>query len=188
MSDLVRGLALVLVGVFGLFGGRDKKDDCPDCHRPAPSIEHRQQRHLQMPAGPQSTQREVDACFAEVNRFRAQHGKAPLSIDPVLTKIARERVRYYDHFPRQYGAVWTHAARAGFCRADIRYCTDNLGQGRGVGGAEMARGWAAKPSVGHREQLLGYCKFNGRWVNAGYNCCGIAKSGQNWIIVLGRKP
>ena len=115
----------------------------------------------------------------EVNRYRATYKLRPLVVDPILMRVARERVPYFTHRYRGLW-MWDECRRAGF----RGFATDNLGQGD-LTAASAVEGWANSP-VGHAEQMRGLFKMNGKWEDRKYTKVGAARSGRNWILVLGR--
>jgi len=120
--------------------------------------------------------RMVDA----INEYRAKYKLPPLEMDPTLMKVARYRAPYYTH-NYQGRWIWDECRRFGF----RGHATDNLAQGHETP-EDAVRGWAGSP-VGHARQMLGQFKMNGRWENYHYDKVGVARSGQNWIAIFGKK-
>lgn len=168
-------LRIALLIVCGLFGFR--RGDCPNCHRPEPAPAKQVQAKVSDLPPNNIEQKIVD----EINVFRKQHGKSALAVDARLLKLARARVNIYSH--TAHGKwVWQEAPLFGFNGR----CTDNLAQGHPS--AESAvEDWGKKPSVGHREQMLGFMKINGKFRDMGWNRIGVAHSGRNWIAIFGRQ-
>ncbi len=123
---------------------------------------------------------------ASINDYRADHQLAPLTADPLLQRIARARVGVFNHNHPRFGWVWSHARREGFPGQALNTtCTDDLCQGA-PSPEEAVNGWAHS-TVGHAEQMLGKAKMNGVWQDCKFNLCGVAKQGQNYIAVFGRR-
>ena len=123
-------------------------------------------------------QRMLDA----INRYRIDRKLWVLAVDPVLQRVARERVGRFDH--HAFGRwSWEQAHSEGFDGP----VTDNLAQDDGPEDAVMAWG-DERPghTVGHDMQLKGYKKMNGQWINERFDACGVAARGGNYIVVLGR--
>ncbi len=128
------------------------------------------------------------ATVQALNKYRADRKLPPLTVDPILLKVARHRVAVYDH--HAYGC-WCpdEAARCGFHGS----VTDNLAQGYESGAdavGDGSHGWGdERPghTVGHDMQQKGYKKINGQWVNQHFDLVGVAHQGKNWIAVFGRK-
>jgi uncharacterized protein YkwD len=128
--------------------------------------------------------------FAAVNEYRAKKGFAALAADPVLMKMARERSKRidsrransHDDWNHHAFGMWPneHAAHLGFGGS----ATENLGMGYD-NGHDAVRGWTT--SDGHNRQMLGQWKMNGQWVDMGFNLCGVATNGKNYILVVGVK-
>jgi hypothetical protein len=128
--------------------------------------------------------RMVDA----INEYRADRELPLLEPDPILMRVARQRVDVFDHCHPRHGWVQSHAKLCGF----RGFATDNLAQGHpspetAVG--DSRSGWGCEVpgrSVGHDKQMKGYAKINGRWVNRRFNRVGVANRDRNWIAVFGR--
>lgn len=122
---------------------------------------------------------------AAINTYRANYKLLPLSADPLLETIARQRVGVFNHNHPRFGWVWQQAHRQGFPGpALITTCTDNLTQGQ-TSPDEVAAGWAT--SDGHARQMRGQASMNGAWQECHFNLCGVAHEGQNYIAVFGRR-
>ncbi len=124
---------------------------------------------------------------AAINQYRAGYKLAPLSADPLLEQVARQRVGVFSHNqPRFGGYVWQHAHRLGFPGPAFNTtCTDDLCQGAPTP-EEAVSGWAHS-TVGHAEQMRGKANMNDKWQDCHFNLCGVAHQGQNYIAVFGRR-
>lgn len=119
-----------------------------------------------------------------INEYRANYKLPPLTIDPLLERLARKRVRIFSH--QAFGMwSWEHAHREGFPGPVLNTTvTDNLS--KGVSATESVSGWA-QTTDGHADQMRGKAKMNGRWENCHFNLCGVAHQGANSIAIFGRR-
>jgi uncharacterized protein YkwD len=122
-----------------------------------------------------------------VNKYRADRKLPPMEVDPILMKVARQRVRSFSHC--QNGKwMWDACHDAGF----RGWATDDLAQGYrtpedAVGDGHSGWGDETGHSVGHDKQMKGYFKMNGRWQNYHFDRIGVASTGPGgtWIAVFG---
>jgi uncharacterized protein YkwD len=114
-----------------------------------------------------------------VNAHRAKHRLAPLSVDPVLMKVARRSAPHYSHVIDGKWC-WHRARQAGFSG----WATDDIANGYPTP-EEAVQGWAS--SHGHEMQMRGYFKMNGRWQNYRFNRIGVGISGRKYIAIFGRE-
>lgn len=115
-----------------------------------------------------------------INKYRARYKLPPLTMDPILMKVARYRAPYYTHNYRGRW-IWDECKRFGFNGRT----TDNLAQGH-PSPEEAVNGWASSP-VGHARQMLGQFKMNGRWQDYKFDKVGVAHNGKNWIAIFGKQ-
>ncbi len=123
-----------------------------------------------------------------INDYRAARKLSPLRADPLLLRIARQRVGVFNHYQPAHGG-WVHeqASRLGYV------ATDDIAQGYESPEAAVgdgSTGWGdERPghTVGHDMQMKGFTKINGQWVNQHFDLCGVAHEGKNWIAVFGRR-
>jgi uncharacterized protein YkwD len=132
-----------------------------------------------------------------VNRYRARYKLSPLSSDPTLMHIARQRVPFVSAGRSAGARGYNHHACGRWCRQHAREAgfggpaTDNLAMGYETPEGAVD-GWASEDSdrdpAGHNYQMRGLAKINGRWVDEGYNRIGVAIRGRNYIAIFGRVP
>jgi uncharacterized protein YkwD len=115
-----------------------------------------------------------------INNYRARYKLPPLTADPTLMKVARYRVPHYTHC-YQGRWIWDECKRYGF----DGQTTDNLAQGQ-TSPDEAVDCWA-ESTVGHAKQMRGLFNMNRRWVDYRFDKVGVARSGQNWIAIFGRR-
>jgi uncharacterized protein YkwD len=123
---------------------------------------------------------------AAINAYRAGYKLPPLTADPLLERIARSRVGVFNHQHPRFGWVWQHAHSLGFPGPALNTtCTDDLAKGD-LTPEDAVKGWADS-SVGHAEQMRGKAKMNGTWQDCKFNLCGVAREGNQYIAVFGRR-
>lgn len=124
--------------------------------------------------------------IAAVNKYRAQHSLPPLTVDPILMRVAAARAPYYDHHALGMYS-WQQCRVAGF----FGPATDNLCQGALTPEEAVLDGWGGedreKNPAGHNLQMQGLMNINGGWVNQHFNRIGVAVSGRNYIAIFGRE-
>jgi uncharacterized protein YkwD len=113
-----------------------------------------------------------------VNAHRAKHRLAPLSVDPVLMRVARRSAPHYSHVIDGKWC-WHRTRQAGF----RGWATDDIANGY-LTPEDAVEGWAT--SHGHAMQMRGYFKMNGRWQNYRFNRIGVGISGRKYIAIFGR--
>jgi uncharacterized protein YkwD len=117
--------------------------------------------------------------LSAINDYRAGRHLLPLVADPLLERVARQRVGVFDH--HAFGRwSWEQAHAEGF-RGPV---TDNLAQGYADDPADAVNGWAR--SDGHARQMRGFTSLNNQWIDRKFTLCGVAHQGQNVIAVFGR--
>lgn len=135
--------------------------------------------------------------LAAVNRYRARFHLPPLKADPILMRVARQRVPFVtasraagEHgFNHHAGGRWSreHVREEGFPGP----ATDNLAMGYETP-EDAVEGWAVEDQdadpAGHNFQMRGKAKVNGRWVDEEYNRIGIGIVGRNYIAIFGKRP
>jgi uncharacterized protein YkwD len=137
-----------------------------------------------LPAQAQSLTSTESRMVIAVNKYRSNHNKEPLTIDPILMRVARAAAPYYSH---QINGkwCWTRCHEAGFSG----WATDNIANGylspEDCIGDDHS-GWGNEHGVGHNLQMLGKFKMNGQWCDYKFNRIGVACSGKKWIAVFGR--
>lgn len=125
-----------------------------------------------------------------VNAYRKEHKLYPLAPDPILMKVARQRVKKAKiSIGHKIGGKWPWeaAGRAGF----RGFATENLAFGY-LTPEDVVDGWADPNGVGHDVQMRGYFKtsMSGqpyRWINRNYNRIGVAHKNKRWIALFGVK-
>lgn len=133
--------------------------------------------------------------IAAVNKYRARYKLPPLEADPVLTRVAKERVPFVDASRSASGSGYNHHACGKWCRPHARSAgfngpaTDNLAMGYPTP-EDAVKGWADedhdRDPAGHNYQMRGKAKVNGRWIDEGYNRIGVGIRGRNYIAIFGR--
>jgi len=112
-----------------------------------------------------------------VNAYRAKHDLEPLTVDPILMKVARNAAPYFSHCINGKWC-WHRAHECGF----KGHATDDIANGYETP-EEAVDGWAT--SDGHARQMRGYFKMNGRWCNYRFNRIGVGICGRKYIAVFG---
>jgi hypothetical protein len=124
-----------------------------------------------------------------INKYRESFKLPPLKVDAILLRVARHRVRQFNH--HAFGQwSWEEARQAGFDGP----VTDNLSQGDespedcvfGWGTWEDRREARTHEVIGHDHQLRGERKLNGKWLDCHFNVVGVAHAGNNYIAIFGR--
>jgi uncharacterized protein YkwD len=113
-----------------------------------------------------------------VNAHRAKHRLAPLTVDPILMRVARRSAPHYSHVIDGKWC-WHRTRQAGF----PGWATDDIANGYPTP-EEAVQGWAT--SHGHAMQMRGYFNMNGRWQNYRFNRIGVGISGRKYIAIFGR--
>jgi uncharacterized protein YkwD len=113
-----------------------------------------------------------------VNEYRDDRGLPPLSVDPVLMRVARRSAPHFSHCIHGKWC-WHRAREAGFSG----WATDNIADGYPTP-EDAVQGWATSP--GHARQMRGGFKMNGRWRDYRFNRIGVGVCGRRYIAVFGR--
>jgi len=128
-----------------------------------------------------------------LNDYRRAHGLAEFRVDPILQRLARRRVtridvRYAnDHYGTQpfnhhaFGQWPDEAAKSAGFNGDA---TEDLTMGAPTA-TECVDGWDR--SYGHKQAMLGKVSINDRWVDKKFNLVGVARQGDNYIAMFGRR-
>jgi uncharacterized protein YkwD len=127
--------------------------------------------------------------LAGINRLRAANGKPPVSSDPLLMKVARERVNTLSsngHYSPQYGRAQQHAARyANWSDVNDVSSESHWSDGSRETPEQACDGW--RQSYGHLQCVLGRHNINNRWVDEGYDRVGVAMGHRFDTAVFGRR-
>ena len=113
-----------------------------------------------------------------VNAYREKKGLEPLTVDPILMKVARHAAPYYSHCINGKWC-WHRAHAAGF----TGWATDDIANGY-ESPEDAVQGWST--SDGHARQMRGYFKMNGQWCNYKFNRIGVGICGRKYIAIFGR--
>ncbi|MEX0642340.1 MAG: CAP domain-containing protein [Pirellulales bacterium] len=130
-----------------------------------------------------------------VNQYRARYKLPPLKADPVLMRVAQQRVPFVDARRSASSPGYNHHACGKWSRQHVVSAgfsgpaTDNLAMGY-ESPEDAVKGWADEDRdrnpAGHNYQMRGLSKVNGRWINEGYNRVGVGIRGRNYIAIFGR--
>lgn len=128
------------------------------------------------------------ALISCVNAYRAAQGLPKMLMDPILMLVARERVKVFNHHANGQW-VWEAAREQGY----KGFCTDNLAKGyetpaEAVG--DIQSGWGDRReghNVGHSDQMLGFFKMNGKFVDYKFDQIGVASypEKKQYIAIFG---
>lgn len=127
--------------------------------------------------GPQLTPTET-RMVASINKYREKNDLPPLTPDPILMKVARQRCPAFSHC---IGGKWMwHACHEAGFRG---WATDDIASGYETP-EDAVHGW--ETSDGHARQMRGFFNMNGRWQDYHFDRVGVARSGNKWIAVFGQ--
>lgn len=126
--------------------------------------------------------------LAAVNQYRALHYLLPLSIDPVLQRAAEQGVMKVILPVEGVNDVWIaehdHGLVESYCGGFRGAHSHNISF-YDLSSEDAVAGWSR--DEGHKMQMLGFMKSDGRWLDQKFNVCGCARSGHEYVLTLGTK-
>ncbi len=128
--------------------------------------------------------------IAGINKYRAEHGKPALTVDPILMQVARERVPLlsfkHPHDTQSYGSEMAHASRYDHWRAIAGVWSAAYWSDGSLSSPESSvLSWRQSP--GHAKCMLGLYNVNGRDVDEKFDCIGVARGGTSDFAIFGAR-